>query len=68
MVVKVLADDVTIRAAAAVLYQAALACSDERVPVLDDAWDAAGDMHSEGDLGNAADCCEEFLRVLANIT
>ena len=62
----VLADDVTLKAAAAVILQAMKACEFESVPILYDAWEAACEAHSEGDSGNSADCAEAFIAALAD--
>lgn len=58
-----IANDVTLKAAAAIILQA----MEANAPVLDDAWDAAHEVHSEGDNGNASDCAEAFIRALANL-
>lgn len=63
----VLADDVTLKAAAAIILQAMRANDGQGAPILDDAWNAAHEAHSEKDNGNASDVAEAFIDALANV-
>lgn len=58
-----LVNDTTLKAAAAII----LLAMEANAPVLDDAWDAAHEVHSEKNNGNASDCAEAFVRALSNL-